>query len=117
MEIFGTIAGHYFSDCGNGLDGSESCFSIQSESFSGDWLDNGHCALCIPDASDGSKSCHARPPGLGQEIRDSSKNSLADGLACQETLRPWSESIGDWSMLFLTIQTTNLADKSEVSTR
>ena len=64
MEIFGTIAGHYFSDCGNGLDGSEPCFSVQSESFSGDWVDNGHCALWLPEASDGGKSCHARPSGL-----------------------------------------------------
>ena len=43
-----------FSDCGNGLDGSESCFSVQSESFSGYWVDNGYCALWLPDASDGS---------------------------------------------------------------
>ena len=54
MEIFGLITGHYFSDCGNGLDGSEPCFYVQSESFSGDWFDNGHCALWLPDASDGS---------------------------------------------------------------
>lgn len=33
MEIFGLITGHYFSDYGNGLDGSEPCFSVQSESF------------------------------------------------------------------------------------
>ena len=111
MEIFGTIAGHYFSDCGNGLDGSESCFSVQSESFSGDWVDNGHCALWLPDAFDGSKSRDARPSRLGQEIRDSSENSLADGLTCQKTLRPWSESIGDWSRICLAIQTTSSADK------
>ena len=117
MEIFGLIASHYFSDCGNGLDGSESCFSIQSESFSGDWVDNGHCALWQPDASDGSKSCHARPSGLGQEIRDSSKDSLADGLACQKTLRPWSESLGDWSRIYFVIQTTSPVDKSKGSTR
>ena len=35
-----------------------------------------------PDASDGSKSCDARPSGLGQEIGDPSEDSLADGLAC-----------------------------------
>ena len=56
MEIFGTIADHYFGDYGHGLDGSEPCFSVQSESFSGDWVDNGHCALWLPEASDGSKS-------------------------------------------------------------
>ena len=33
MEIFGTIAGHFFSDCGNGLDGSESCFSVHQNRF------------------------------------------------------------------------------------
>ena len=103
MEIFGTIADHYFGDYGHGLDGSEPCFSVQSESFSGDWVDNGHCALWLPDASDGSKSCHARPPGLGQEFRDSSENSLADGLACQETLRHWSEFIGNWSRICFVI--------------
>ena len=65
MEIFGTIADHYFGDYGHGLDRSEPCFSVQSESFSGDWVDNGHCALWLPDASDGSKSCHARSSGLG----------------------------------------------------
>ena len=31
----GLITGHYFSDYGNGLDGSEPCFSVQSESSSG----------------------------------------------------------------------------------
>lgn len=35
MEIFGTIAGHYFGYYGHGPDGSEPCFSVQSESFSG----------------------------------------------------------------------------------
>ena len=40
-----------------------------------------------------------------------SKNSLAYGLAFQKTLRPWSESTGDWSRICLTIQTTSSADK------
>ena len=34
MEIFGLITGHYFGDYGHGPDGSEPCFSFQSESFS-----------------------------------------------------------------------------------
>ena len=65
MEIFGTIAGHYFGDYGYGPDGSEPCFSIQSESFSSYWFDHGHYALWLPYASDVSKSCDARPSGLG----------------------------------------------------
>ncbi len=39
------------------------------------------------------------------------KHSLADGLACQETLRPWSEFIGNWSRICFVIQTTSPADK------
>ena len=52
----GLLLSHYSSDYRNGLDGSEPCFSFQSESFSSYWFDYGHCALWLPDASDGSKS-------------------------------------------------------------
>ena len=79
MEIFGLFTGYCFGDYGHGPDGSEPCFSVQSESFSGYWVDNGDCTLWLPDASDGSKSCDARPSGLGQEIRYWSENSPANG--------------------------------------
>ena len=38
-------------------------------------------------------------------------------LAFQKTLRPWSESTGDWSRICLTIQTTSSADKFTRSNR
>ncbi len=66
MESLGLLLSHYFSDCGNDLDGSESCFSINQNRFRviGD---NGHCALWLPDASDVSRVMRAI--GLGQAIR------------------------------------------------
>ena len=79
--------------------------------FSSYWVDNGHCALWLHEASDGSKSRDARPSGLGQEIRFPSENSLANGLACQKALCSWSESLGDWSRICLVIQTTSPTDK------
>ena len=75
------------------------------------------CALWLPDASDGSKSCDARPSGLGQEIRYWSENSPANGLACQKTVCPWSESLGDWRRICLVIQTTSPADECTRSNR
>ena len=41
MEIFGLFTGHCFGDYGHDPDGSEPRFSVQSESFSGYWVDNG----------------------------------------------------------------------------
>ena len=117
LEIFGLLTGHYFCDYGHGPDGSEPRSFFEPESFSGYWVDNGHCALWLLEASDGSKSRDARPSGLGQEIRFPSENSLANGLACQKALCSWSESLGDWSRICLVIQTTSPTDKSEGSTR
>ena len=117
MEIFGLFTGYCFGDYGHGPDGSEPCFSVQSESFSGYWVDNGDCTLWLPDASDGSKSCDARPSGLGQEIRYWSENSPANGLACQKTVCPWSESLSDWRRICLVIQTTSPADECTRSNR
>ena len=41
MEIFGLFTGYCFGDYGHDPDGSEPRFSVQSESFSGYWVDNG----------------------------------------------------------------------------
>ena len=85
--------------------------------FSSYWFDHGHCALWLPDASDGSKSCHARPSGLGQEIRDSSKHSLPMAWHVKG-FASLGESIGDWvgfaSSFKPQVQQTNVQDQIDI---
>ena len=118
LEIFGLITGHYFCDYGNGLYGCEPCFSVQSESFSGYWFDNGHCALWLPEVSDGSKSRDARPSGLGQEIRFPSENSLANGLHAKRLCVLGASllviGVGFVSSYKPQVQQTNLQDRIDI---
>ena len=48
---------------------------------------------------------------IGSRNQVFERKFLADVLACQETLRPWSEFLGNWSRICLAIQTTSPADK------
>ena len=87
---------------------------------SGYWIDNlSDCTLWLPDASDGSKSCDARPSGLGQEIRYWSEIPLPMAWHVKRLCVPWSESIFRLEEDFASsykpqVQQTNVQDQIDM---